>query len=66
MAKFKKGDKVKIRPDANSQFRGRIAIIQKEPDRYSNAYGYVVKIDAQGFAPTCQISENDLEAVTGK
>jgi len=30
MVKFKKGDRIKIRLDANSQFRGRMGIIEKD------------------------------------
>jgi hypothetical protein len=63
MAKFKKGDKVRIRKDANSQFRGRIATITEEPRVGAGIIGYMVKIEAGGFAPTCQVLENDLENV---
>ena len=66
MAKFKIGDRVRIRADTNSQFRGRIAIVQKVPNLYTNTFGYIVKIESQGFAPTCQVGENDLEAVNEK
>ena len=66
MAKFKIGDKVRVRPDANSQFRGRVGTVQKLPNEVTNVTGYMVKIDLQGFAPTCQISEKDLEPVSGQ
>ena len=66
MTKFKIGDRVRIRPDTNSQFRSRIGVIENEPDAYGNQKGYIVKIEGQGFTPKCQILEEDLEAVTGK
>jgi hypothetical protein len=66
MAKFKIGDKVRIRPDANSQFRGHIGTIEKLPNDYANVNGYMVKIEMQGFAPTYQVLEKDLEALSDK
>lgn len=62
MAKFRIGDRVKIRLDADSQFRGRIGIIENLPNEYAKVSGYKVKIESPGFAPTCQVSEKDLEA----
>lgn len=66
MAKFKIGDKVRIRPDASSQFRGRIGTIEKLPNEYANVNAYMVKIEMQGFTPTCQVLEKELEAVSDK
>jgi hypothetical protein len=66
MAKFKKGDRIKIHLDANSQFRGRIGVIEKESNEYGNTLGYMVKIESHGFARTCQVLEKDLEAVSYK
>ena len=60
--KFKKGDKIKIRVSADSQFRGRTGIIEKEPNEIANM-AYIVKIESPGFTPTCQVYEKDLEAV---
>ena len=66
MAKFKIGDKVRIRPDANSQFRGRIGTVEKLPSEYANVNGYTVKIELPGFTPTCQVLEKEIEAVSDK
>jgi len=66
MAKFKIGDKVRIRLDANSQFRGRIGTVEKLPNEYINILGYIVKIESQGFAPTCQVLEKDMETPSDK
>jgi hypothetical protein len=66
MAKFKISDKVRIRPDTNSQFRGRIGTIEKLPNEYANVNGYMVKIELQGFTPTCQVLEKDIEAISDK
>ena len=66
MAQFKKGDRVRIRRDADSQFRGRLGIIQEEPRLGAGILGYIVKVEASGFAPTFQVSEKDLEATDDK
>lgn len=66
MAKYKIGDRVRIRHDANSQLRGRIGIVEKEPNEYAYVFGYVIKVDLNGFSPTCQVLEKDLEAVIDK
>ena len=66
MSKFKIGDKVRVRPDVNSQFRGRVGIVEKEPNKNANLFGYTVKIELSGFKPTCQFVEQDLEAVSNK
>lgn len=64
MAKYKKGDRVRISPDANSQFRGRTGIVETEPSEYAHTFGYLVKVESQGFAPTCQVLENEIEAAS--
>ena len=66
MAKYKKGDRVRISSGANSQFRGRTGVIEREPNDYANTSGYIVKIESQGFSPTCQVLEKDLEAISEK
>jgi ribosomal protein L21E len=63
MSNFQIGDKVKIRPDADSQFRGRTGTIVNLPNLYSKIPGYKVKIETTGFSSTCQILEKDLEAL---
>ena len=66
MAKFKKGDRIKIRRDANSQFRGRIGVVTEEPKTQAGVFGYIVKIEAGGFSPVCQVMEKDMEAFSDK
>ncbi len=66
MAKFNVGDKVRIRLDANSQFRGRVGTVEKLPNEYSNIPGYVIRIETPGFAPSCQVLERDLELADKK
>ncbi len=61
MAKFKIGDKVKIRQDANSQFRGRTGTIEKLPNEYADIPGYMIRVELDGFTPKCQVLEKDLE-----
>jgi hypothetical protein len=66
MAKFEIGDRVRVRTDTNSQFRGRIGIVEKIPNRYAKVPDYTLRIEGLGFTPSCQISEQDLEAVSEK
>ena len=66
MANFKKGDKVKIRLEANSQFRGHAGIITAVLKRESRIFGYIVEIDSQGKKISYQFSERDLENVNEK
>jgi hypothetical protein len=66
MAKFSIGDRVRIRLDANSQFRGRFGTVEKLPNEYINMPGYTVKIELQLFTPTCQVQEKDMETVSDK
>ena len=64
MAKFNIGDKIRIRLDANLQFRGRIGTVEKLPNEYANVHGYTVRIELKGFTPSCQVLEKDIEAVS--
>ena len=64
MPKFKKGDKVKVRSDSNSQFRGRIGIVSENPVNDSYGYMYIIKFESKGYTPTYRIGERDLEAVS--
>ena len=63
MPKFKKGDKVRIRVDTSSPFRGRIGIVDNGPNDNESAtvVGYMVK-----FESTCLFDEQVLEAISDK
>lgn len=65
MGKFKIGDRVRVLPETNSQFRGRTGIIENEPDTYENQSGFIVKIEGLGFAAKCQIPGKYLEGMPG-
>jgi ribosomal protein L21E len=68
MAEFKIGDKVRIRLDANSQFRGRIGTVENEPNDNESAtvVGYMVKFESKGNTSTCLFDEQVLEAISDK
>jgi ribosomal protein L19 len=63
MPKFKKGDKVKVRVDTTSPYRGRIGIVDREPIQGSAGFSYTVKFESAGFTRSYLFSEHDLEAV---
>jgi hypothetical protein len=61
MPKFNKGDKVRIRLDNASPFRGRSGSIDEEPIGDSFGYWYMVKFTSKGFARSYRFPEEDLE-----
>ena len=63
MPKFKKGDKVKVRVDTTSPYRGRIGIVDREPIKVSTGFSYTVKFESTGFTRSYLFAEHDLEAV---
>ncbi len=63
MQKFKKGDKVKVRLDSASPYRGRSGIVIEEPVGDSFGFWYMVKFESKGFTPVTRFVEKDLEAV---
>jgi hypothetical protein len=65
MPKFKKGDKVKVRLDTNSPYRGRMGTVDEEPIKDSFGFWYMVKFESGGFARSHRFTEQDLEAVSG-
>jgi hypothetical protein len=66
MPKFKKGDKVRVRLDTPSIFRGRIGTIDEEPKQDSFGYWYWVKFESMGFTRAYFFAEQDLESVYGQ
>ena len=61
MPKFKKGDKVRVRMDTTSPFRGRIGTIDEEPNE--KAFYYMVKFESAGFTRAYFFAEQDLESI---
>ena len=66
MAQFKKGDRVRIRPDTSSQFRGHNGTVTEEPISASGILGYIVEIDYRGLKLSYQFSEKELEVTPDK
>jgi hypothetical protein len=65
MQKFKKGDKVKIRYESPSPYRGRIGVVDAEPSQDSRGFWYQVKNEIKGLRAASRFAEKDLEAITG-
>ena len=63
MTKFKRGDKVRVRLDTSSPYRGRIGIVDAEPTQDSYDLSYTLKFESQGFTRTYLFPERDLESV---
>ena len=64
MPKFKKGDKVRVRIDTPSPYRGRIGTVDEEPIKDSYGFWYVVKFESEGFKRNYRFLEHDLEAAS--
>jgi hypothetical protein len=64
MPKFKKGDKVKVRLDTASPYRGRIGIIDEELIGDPNKCWYMVKFESKGFIRSYRFVEQDLEGTS--
>ena len=62
MPKFEKGDKVKVRLDTASPFRGRTGVIDDEMQN-SSGFWYVVKFESKGFSRNYTFDEKDLEKI---
>jgi hypothetical protein len=64
MPNFKKGDKVKVRLDTSSPYRGRIGIVDEEPTQVSYKFWYTLKFESRGFKSSYQFAEQDLETIS--
>jgi hypothetical protein len=64
MPKFKRGEKVRVRLDTSSPYRGRIGIIDEEPVKDSYGFWYTVKFESKGFIRSYRFVEQDLEAIS--
>ncbi len=63
MPKLKKGDKVRVRLDTTSPYRGRIGIIDEEHAKDSYGFWYTVKFETTGFTRSYRFAEQDLEQI---
>ena len=64
MPKFKTGDKVRVRLDSASPYRGRIGVIDKEPMKDSYGFWYMVKFERRDLLTVHRFVEQDLERVS--
>lgn len=65
MPKFKKGDKIKVRLDTTSPYRGHIGTVDEEPIKDSFGFWYMVKFESKGFTRNYRFVEQDLELAGG-
>jgi hypothetical protein len=63
MPKFKKGDKVKVRLDTASPYRGRSGVVNEKPMNDSYGFWYMVKFESNGNTSAYRFVEQDLEEV---
>jgi hypothetical protein len=69
MAKFSKGDKVKVRPSSHSPYKGLTGVVDDKPSNYaapskrSSGFWYMVRFDFRGLHPAARFMEEDLEPV---
>jgi curved DNA-binding protein CbpA len=57
--KFKKGSKVKISVNYPSPYSGHIGVVDKEPDKDTFRFWYMVRIESKGL--TARFAEEELE-----
>ena len=65
MAKFKVGDKVRVRLDSPSPYRGRIGVIRQELPGDLSGSRYMVRFELGDLRALSRFDEKDLEAVSG-
>ena len=69
MAKFSKGDKVRVRSSSHSPYKGVIGVVDDKPSNYaspskrSSGLWYMVRFEFRGLRPAARFMEEDLEAV---
>jgi hypothetical protein len=64
MPEFKKGDKVRVRLDSASPYRGRSGVVDKEGTKDSFRSWYMVKFESRGLAAVSRFAEEELEAIS--
>jgi hypothetical protein len=65
MRKFKVGDRVKVRLDSSSPYRGRTGIIEQHLPEDTRGFWYMVRFESAGLRATSRFPERELEVVTG-
>jgi curved DNA-binding protein CbpA len=60
-SKFRKGNKVKIKADSPSPYRGRIGVLDKEPTKDAFRFWYMVRIESKGLTTVTRFAEEELE-----
>lgn len=63
--KFKVGDRVKVRLDIPSVFRGRTGTIQQLLSEDTRGFWYTVRFESSGLRSSIRLSERALELVAG-
>jgi hypothetical protein len=63
MPTLKKGDKVRIRLDTASPYRGRTGVVDEEPIEDSFGFWYMVKFESKGYIRNYRFLEKDLVSV---
>ncbi len=64
MPKFNKGDRVRVRIDTTSPYRGRVGTIDGDPTKDSFGLWYRVKFESEGFKRIYHFVEQDLEEIS--
>jgi len=64
MTKFNKGDKVKIRLNASSPYRGHVGNVQEEIMKNPSEIIYCVKFNLKDFTSFYQFKAQDIELVS--
>jgi hypothetical protein len=63
MPNFKKGDKVRVRSDSASPYRGRIGVVNEELPQDSFGFCYMVTFESKGLHAVARLGEQHLEKV---
>jgi DnaJ-class molecular chaperone len=61
--KFKKGSKVRIKADSPSQYRGYVALVDREPINDTFRFWYMARIEWAGLTTLRRFAEEELEEV---
>jgi hypothetical protein len=67
MAKFNKGDKVRVRLESHSPYRGRVGVVDENPSTYSSpskrasGFWYMVRFEWKGLHPSARFMEEELD-----
>jgi DnaJ-class molecular chaperone len=59
--KFKKGSKVRIKADSPSQYRGYVALVDREPINDTFRFWYMARIECAGLMTLRRFAEEELE-----